>query len=839
MRMWRVQNLGYCLLLLNAACGDDMGVVDAGNAADSGTADVQIRLDSGQPDADEADANGFDAEPQTDAEPSGDAEPMMDAEPAVDAELDAMGSLDGTIEAGGDGSPMPDAVVMDAPPADAVVPGACVNDSECTDGLHCFLQLSRCMTCGFDEDCATDQRCAEGECVAVTACGNTLDCPTGQVCDSSTSTCEHCVQTADCDDGEVCQNRECATGCDSDLDCMAEGRLCNGTACVQCIADADCDADYFCLDNVCTRDVCQAGDGFCRDERTFVRCAPNGSAIDNDRICQSTQTCAEVDGTERCWTHVCEPLEQRCNSEGLLETCNATQLGFSNPTACSNGTCRVDRCVDFCEDGILSGTETDVDCGGDRCGACVGGQQCDNDSDCALATCGTDGRCESIVLPYVEPFDDGAVGWSSGGQTSSWEFGTPSGTRIDAAPTGSMVWATNLSGDYLDGEFSWVQSPMFDFTDQPVDPVIRFMLTWETESCCDEGWLEVSTDAGQTWTKLELEAGIENWYNDPTREWWDGSSDPVWVPVRAYLAGTAGESQVAVRFVFSSDGSVRREGFAFDDVEIREDHCGNGIQDFGETSVDCGGGCLCPNGGPCTIDADCRSNRCDPGNVCGSCSDGIQNGDELQVDCAGSCPLCPTGTPCSSDATCRSGVCEDMTCNPPIVHYFWDFDTDDGGWTTGANPSSWEWGQPNGTEITAATGDLAWATNLDGDYMNGEASDLTSPVLDLSTAAMDVDLRFEINFITERCCDEIFVELSTDGGSSWARVVDMGAATNWYNDLTNQWWDGSSEGWVTAQVTLPGTAGEAQVQIRFRLNTDGSVVREGLAIDDVVIGAGL
>jgi hypothetical protein len=49
--------------------------------------------------------------------------------------------------------------------------------------------------------------------------------------------------------------------------------------------------------------------------------------------------------------------------------------------------------------------------------------------------------------------------------------------------------------------------------------------------------------------------------------------------------------------------------------------CTDGIQNQGETGVDCGGPCPA-----CT----------------GSCFDGIQNGLETGVDCGGTCPLCPT-----------------------------------------------------------------------------------------------------------------------------------------------------------------------------------------------------
>jgi Tol biopolymer transport system component len=109
-------------------------------------------------------------------------------------------------------------------------------------------------------------------------------------------------------------------------------------------------------------------------------------------------------------------------------------------------------------------------------------------------------------------------------------------------------------------------------------------------------------------------------------------------------------------------------------------HCLNGIQDNGETGVDCGipecGACLCdtgPMGGGsyCTDsckcssgEGDCDSNlQCEAGLYCASkvgeyygqaatndvcipleCKDGIQNNGETGVDCGGQCPPCQTPT---------------------------------------------------------------------------------------------------------------------------------------------------------------------------------------------------
>jgi len=70
--------------------------------------------------------------------------------------------------------------------------------------------------------------------------------------------------------------------------------------------------------------------------------------------------------------------------------------------------------------------------------------------------------------------------------------------------------------------------------------------------------------------------------------------------------------------------------------------CIDGIQNGGETGVDCGGDC-----GPCPTCSDGEQNGNETGVDCGgvcdscpTCSDGEQNGDETGVDCGGSCMPC-------------------------------------------------------------------------------------------------------------------------------------------------------------------------------------------------------
>ncbi|TNF34625.1 MAG: hypothetical protein EP329_07025, partial [Deltaproteobacteria bacterium] len=64
---------------------------------------------------------------------------------------------------------------------------------------------------------------------------------------------------------------------------------------------------------------------------------------------------------------------------------------------CVTGLCGEDGLCDpapTCEDGVMNGDETDVDCGGATCDACEVGEGCLEASDCVTEVCGEDGLCE-------------------------------------------------------------------------------------------------------------------------------------------------------------------------------------------------------------------------------------------------------------------------------------------------------------------------------------------------------------------------------------------------------------------------------------------------------------
>jgi hypothetical protein len=103
-----------------------------------------------------------------------------------------------------------------------------------------------------------------------------------------------------------------------------------------------------------------------------------------------------------------------------------------------------------------------------------------------------------------------------------------------------------------------------------------------------------------------------------------------------------------------------------------------GMVEVGETDTDCGGpDCApCGQGKFCMTPSDCQSNSCNfngDAGTCGpgNCKDGIANFGETDVDCGGptSCPRCQTSQICSMPSDCDSGACNKMVnphlCAPP------------------------------------------------------------------------------------------------------------------------------------------------------------------------------
>jgi hypothetical protein len=97
-------------------------------------------------------------------------------------------------------------------------------------------------------------------------------------------------------------------------------------------------------------------------------------------------------------------------------------------------------------------------------------------------------------------------------------------------------------------------------------------------------------------------------------------------------------------------------------------------QDKGESDIDCGGNTTdgapkCTLGKTCVNNADCMNNNCGAAKTCSTphSQDGIQDDGESDIDCGGNttdgAPLCGVGKMCVLDNDCASGACgADLKC---------------------------------------------------------------------------------------------------------------------------------------------------------------------------------
>jgi len=172
------------------------------------------------------------------------------------------------------------------------------------------------------------------------------------------------------------------------------------------------------------------------------------------------------------------------------------------------------------------------------------------------------------ILPYYTGFEGTNGGWYSAGQNNSFKWGVIFSGLIDSAANGLNAWKTNLTGPHKNNELSYLYSPCFDMTSVVGDPVINFNFSHQLETNNDKAWLEMSSDAGATWTKLGTQGSGLAWYNN-AGNYWTGL-DNKWHNVKHTLPISAlgDKSKMRIRFVLQTNGSVVQDGIAIDDMSI-------------------------------------------------------------------------------------------------------------------------------------------------------------------------------------------------------------------------------------------------------------------------------
>jgi PKD repeat protein len=185
--------------------------------------------------------------------------------------------------------------------------------------------------------------------------------------------------------------------------------------------------------------------------------------------------------------------------------------------------------------------------------------------------------------------------------------------------------------------------------------------------------------------------------------------------------------------------------------------------------------------------------------------------------------------------------------------YYEGFESGAGGWIDGGANETWIWGTPAkaaGTIVGAAAGTKCWVNGgLTGTYLNNDDSYVIGPCFDFSSLS-NPWIRLSVYWETETNWDGAALQASTDFGVTWVTIGNAGDPTNWYNNGSiistpggfGQGWCGStgsgSGGWLTAMHPLDGLAGAGSVRLRIAFSSDGSVVDDGFAFDEIYIADG-
>ncbi len=186
------------------------------------------------------------------------------------------------------------------------------------------------------------------------------------------------------------------------------------------------------------------------------------------------------------------------------------------------------------------------------------------------------GDCGPGTVPnvlYSQDFESGAPGWTSGGTQNTWQL------------------SDNRSNS---GDFSYYAENLGSVSDQrlvsppvvlPADGqalTLQFYNYQHMESraaggCWDGGILEVSTDAGGTWTQVPNSRLLTDPYDGPIASGWSNPlvgldawcGDPQdWLNSVVDIQNYAGET-VQFRFRLGTDSLVSREGWYIDDVVVQ------------------------------------------------------------------------------------------------------------------------------------------------------------------------------------------------------------------------------------------------------------------------------
>lgn len=174
---------------------------------------------------------------------------------------------------------------------------------------------------------------------------------------------------------------------------------------------------------------------------------------------------------------------------------------------------------------------------------------------------------------YGNDFEGTTNNWVTYGTNNSWEIGTPSTFFINGPYNGNNSYVTSAANNHNANEMSYIETPCFDLSYFNSTDIfdINFYMLFKSEISQDQLWMEVTTNNGITWNKVQADVASINFYNNTTDEVWEGFSTGgvgSYIPVINSISNIGGLSQVKFRFAFISNGTIENDGFSIDQFRI-------------------------------------------------------------------------------------------------------------------------------------------------------------------------------------------------------------------------------------------------------------------------------
>jgi len=379
--------------------------------------------------------------------------------------------------------------------------------------------------------------------------------------------------------------------------------------------------------------------------------------------------------------------------------------------------------------------------------------------------------------------------------------------------TPDVPWAINTA-EFHSTTTAWTDSPgtyyaplsdiSLTLTD-PVDlslavqPQLVFWHKYQIETGFDVGTVEISADGGVIWLPLLVVSGVSGWKREQ-------------IDLTAY----AGQASLLVRFRLVTDKTVAWDGWYIDDVTLSEPP--NAVAVF-----------TVSNPTATSLDLTWTQNL-----EAGFASYKIYRSTSPGVDTSST--LVAVITDQNSEAYIDTGL------DPETTYYYrlYVFDTYDlatGSKETSETTDIAEFAYPFFDDLEGSTAGWApeppwalttahahsathsWTDSPGGAYAANEDTSLQI-TLDLGTANMPV-LSFWHRYTFENASTDYgYIEVREVGATTWKRLF---FAT------------GTLAAWTEEQVDLSDYAGK-EIEIRFRVVSDGDIQSDGWYIDDIRVG---